>query len=214
VNKVLAELQPLLSETYEGIGLDLLTIYAVGEVSERNIDLSYENIVVAAFRLFPKKFSLLGYPPFPDSERVHHVLRRHVYTKDPRNQWLRGKFAHGFELIERGREVLQEARQALAVTMPQHKKVLSHTRRFEKILDEVRRSPAYLKFLQGKCDLVSEAECCQALQGTLDSNRQVLLDNLRQLRTIANDLEQSDVVEFLNWLDDRFGTFLSEGISR
>ena len=214
MNKVLDELQPLLSEKYEGIGLDLLTIYAVGEVSERKMDLSYENIVVAAFRLFPKKFSLLGYPSFPDSERVHHVLRRHVYTKDRDRQWLRGKFAHGFELAERGRQVLQEARQALAVAMPQRKKVLSHTRRFEKILDEVRRSPAYLKYAQGNRDLVSEAECCQALQGTLDSNRQVLLDNLRQLQTIANDLEQSDVAEFLNWLANRFGAFLSEGISR
>jgi hypothetical protein len=139
VNKVLDELQPLLSETYEGIGLDLLTIYAVGEVSERKMDLSYENIVVAAFRLFPKKFSLLGYPSFPDSERVHHVLRRHVYTKDRHKQWLRGKFAHGFELTERGCQVLQEATQALAVAVPQRKKVLSHTRRFEKILDEIRR---------------------------------------------------------------------------
>ena len=172
------------------------------------------NIVVAAFRLFPKKFSLLGYPLFPDSERVHHVLRRHVYTKDRDRQWLRGKFAHGFELIERGRQVLQEARQALAVAAPQRKKVLSHTRRFEKILDEVRRSPACLKYVQGNRDVVSEAECCNALQGTLDSDRQVLLDNLRQLQTIANDLEQSDVAEFLSWLDNRFRPFLSEGMSR
>ncbi len=211
MSKVLDELQPLLSETYEGIGLDLLTIHAVGEVSERKAGLSYENIVVAAFRLFPEKFSLLGYPSFPDSERVHHVLRRHVYTKHRDQQWLRGKFAHGFELTERGRQVLQEARQALSTATPQRKKVLSHTRRFEKILDEVRRSPAYLKFVQGKRDLVSEAECCNALQGTLDSNRQVLLDNLRQLQTIANDLEQSDIAKFLNWLDNCFDTFLREG---
>jgi len=211
VSKVLDELQPCLSETYEGIGLDLLTIYAVGEVSERKMDLSYENIVVAAFRLFPKKFSLLGYPSFPDSERVHHVLRRHVYTNNRDQQWLRGKFAHGFELTERGRQILQEARQSLTAGVPQHKKILSHTRRFEKILDEVRRSPAYLKYVQGKRDLVSEAECCNALQGTLDSDRQVLLNNLHQLQTIANDLEQSDVVTFLNWLDNCFGTFLREG---
>lgn len=211
MNKVLDELQPLLSETYEGIALDLLAIYAVGEVSERKMNLSFENIAVAAFRLFPKKFSLLGYPSFPDAKRVHHVLRRCVY-KD--KQWLRGKFVHGFELTERGHKVLQEARQALTVAMPQRKKVLSHTRRFEKILDEVRRSPAYLKYVQGNHDLVSEAECCHALQGTLDSNRQVLLDNLRQLQTIANDLEQSDIAEFLTWLDNRFGAFLSEGDSQ
>jgi hypothetical protein len=68
--------------------------------------------------------------------------------------------------------------------------------------------------VQGERDVVSEAECCQALQGTLDSNRQVLLDNLHQLQTIANDLEQSDITEFLTWLDNRFAAFLTEGISR
>jgi hypothetical protein len=212
VNKVLDELQPLLHETYEGVGLDLLTIYAVGEVSERKMDLSYENIVVAAFRLFPKKFSLLGYPLFPDSERVHHVLRRHVYAKDRHKQWLRGKFAHGFELTEGGRQVLQEAREALAVATPQRKKVLSHTRRFERILEEVKCSPAYRKYDEGHRDSVSEAECCHVLQGTLDSNRQVLLDNLRQLQNIAIDLEQTDIAEFFGWLDDRFRPFLREGV--
>jgi len=211
VSKILDELQPLPPEKYEGIDLDSLTIFVVGEMEGRKADISFENIVVGVFRFFPKKFSLLGYPLFPDSQRVHQVLRRCVY-KD--RQWLRGKFKHGFELTERGRQILQKTREALTGGMQQPKKVLPHTRRLERILDEVRRSPAYLKNVQGHRDSISEGECCHVLQGTLDSNRKVLLDNLRQLQTIANDLEQGDIVEFLKWLDDRFGAFLSKGISR
>lgn len=214
MNKVLDEFQPFATEVYEGVGLDLLTIYAVGEVSDRKIDLSYENIVVAAFRLFPKKFSLLGFPLYPDSERVHHVLRRHVYTNNHTKQWLRGKFGHGFELTDQGRQVIDEARRSLAGATPQRKKVMSHTRRFEKILRELTAAPAYRKYEEGRRDAISEAECCHVLQGTLDSHRPVLLENLRQLCTIANDLEQSDIASFLKWLDERFGSFLREGGSR
>ncbi len=211
MSKALDELQAIAPEAYEGVNLDSLTIYVVGEVGAREVDLSFENIVVAAFRLFPKKFSLLGYPSFPDAQRVHQVIRRCVY-KD--RQWLRGKFAHGFELTERGRQVLQKARQTLAGVTPERNKALSHTRRLERILEELRHSPAYAKFVQGKRAIVSEAECCHVLQGTLDSHRPVLLGNLRQLQNIASDLEQGDITEFLTWIDHRFGAFLSQGVSR
>jgi hypothetical protein len=210
LNKPLEELQPLPPETYEGVNLDWLTIYVVGEVEERKVDLSFENIVVAAYRLFPKKFSLLGYPSYPDAKRIHYALWRCTY-KD--RQWVRGKARQGFELTERGRRALQEAREALSGGVPQRKKAYSHTRRWEKILDEVKRSPAYSKYSQDQRDLVSQAECCHALQGTLDSHRDVLLDNLGKLQTIADQLEQSDLVEFFKWIEERFGAFLREGAS-
>lgn len=208
MNKVLNELQPLPQERYEGVNLNWLTLYVVGEVEKTRMELSFENIVVAAFRIFPKKFSLLGYPMFPDAKRVHDALWRCAY-KD--RKWLRGKTSQGFEFTERGRQVLQEAREALVGTVPQRKKTLSQTRRFERILDEVKRSPAYRRYEEGHRDAISEAECCHVLQGTLDSHRQVLLDNLRQLQHIADDLGRSDIVDLLNWLEGRFRAFLGKG---
>ena len=52
-------LKPYSLALYEGMNLNWLVV-AVSAVEESGIALSFEHVVVAAFRLFPKKFSLLG----------------------------------------------------------------------------------------------------------------------------------------------------------
>lgn len=46
---------------YKNIDLDHLIMYAIDQIEKKGVDLSYENIVVAAFKLFPNKFSLQGF---------------------------------------------------------------------------------------------------------------------------------------------------------
>jgi hypothetical protein len=91
-----------------------------------------------------------------------------------------------------------------------HKKTYSQTRRFEKLLAEARTAPAYVKYSQGTPDKVSEAECCHVLQGTLDSDRRVLADNLTKLKGMATELGQEDMVVFMDWLETRFARFLEK----
>ncbi len=201
----LQELKPFPPHLYEGSNLNWLVLYAVGMLEERRIDLSFEHVVVAAFRLFPKKFSLLGYPKHPDAKRVHDALWRCAYKN---RQWLLGKTSQGFAFTERGRQELELARQALKSGSLSQKKTFSQTRRFEKLLAEVRTAPAYAKYSQGTPDKVSEAECCYVLQGTLDSDRGVLARNLTKLKGMADELEQKDIVAFMDWLGARFVRFL------
>jgi len=193
---------------YEGINLNWLVLYAVGVLEERRVDLSFEHIVVAASILFPKKFSLLGYPKHPDAKRVHDALWRCAYKN---RQWLLGKTSQGFALTERGRKELEMAKQALKKSSLPQKKTFSQTRRFEKLLAEVRIAPAYAKYSKGESDKVSESECCHVLQGTLDSDRRVLADNLTKLKGMADELEQKDIVVFMDWLGARFASFLGRG---
>jgi len=119
-----------------------------------------------------------------------------------------GKTSQGFAFTERGRQQLELARQALQKDYRPAKKTFSQTRRFEKLLGEVKAAPAYAKFLTGQRDRISEAECCNVLQGTLDSDRRVLLDNLTKLKTIATDLQEREAVAFMDWLGQRFARFL------
>ena len=208
MSKILDELRPLPPESYEGGNLNWLIMFAVGELEARKVDLSFENVVVAAFRLFPKKFSLLGHPSYPDAKRVHDALVLRCAYKD--RQWLEGKTRQGFLLTDRGLRAVEKARELVGGGGPQRKKALSQTRRWEKIFGELRSSPAYRKYEQGQSDIVSEAECCHVLQGTLDSNRQVLIDNLSKLQNITKELEERDVASFLDWLKKQFGRFLGE----
>jgi len=203
-NRSLQELKPFPPHLYEGTNLDWLVLYAVGMLEEKRVDLSFEHVVVAAFRLFPKKFSLLGYPEHPDAKRVHDALWR--CAKD--RQWLLGKTRQGFAFTERGRKGLEIANQALKGGSLLQKKTFSQTRRFEKLLAEVRTAPAYVKYSNGTPDKVSEAECCHVLQGTLDSDRRVLADNLTKLKGMAAELDQKDIAVFMDWLESRFARFL------
>jgi len=193
---------------YEGINLNWLVLVAVGVVEEAGVDLSLESIVIAAFRLFPKKFSLLTYPEHPDAIRVDKALRR-CTAKD--RQWLLGKTSQGFAFTQRGRRELELARETLQKDYQPTKKTLSQTRRSERLLAEVNASPAYVKYRKGERDKITASECCHVLQGTLDSNRRVLRDNLAKLRQMGADLEQKEVVTFMDWLGQRFARLLKEG---
>lgn len=190
---------------YEGTNLNWLVLFSVGVLEERRIDLSFEHITIAAFKLFPKKFSLLTYPEHPDAKRVHDALWRCAYKN---RQWLLGKTSQGFAFTERGRQELELAKKALQEGYLAQRKTYSQTRRFEKLLAEVRAAPAYAKYLRGDRDKITEAECCHVLQGTLDSDRRVLSDNLTKLREMAAGLDQTDIVGFMEWLAQRFARSL------
>src|SRR5437879_5397048 len=62
-------------ETYRGIPLGELAAYAIGILSENRVDCSYENLTVVLFKLFPEKFSLVGFREFPDGDRVSNTIR-------------------------------------------------------------------------------------------------------------------------------------------
>jgi hypothetical protein len=190
---------------YDGVNLDWLVLLSVSAVEESGVDLSLEHIVMAAFKLFPGKFSLLAYPSHPDAIRVDKALRR---CTDKDRQWLIGKTSQGFAFTERGRQQLELIRQRLQKDYRPAKKTFSQTRRSEKLLGEVKAAPAYAKFLKGQQDKISEAECCNVLQGTLDSDRRVLRDNLAKLKAMATDLQEKETVTFMDWLGQRFARFL------
>jgi len=207
-SKILDRLKSYPPALYEGTNLNWLVLVAVGAVQDAGGDLSLENIVIAAFRLFPKKFSLLTYPEHPDAIRVDKALRR-CTAKD--RLWLSGKTSQGFAFTQRGRRELDLARQTLQKDHQPIQKSLSQTRRFERLVAEVNASPAYVKYLSGERDKITDSECCHALQGTLDSDRRVLRDNLDKLKQMAADLEQREAVTFMDWLAHRFARLLKEG---
>jgi hypothetical protein len=198
------ELVPLKEGKYINVDLDHLMIYAMGQLHKLNADLSFENAVVAAFRLFPKKFALLGYPEYPDSDRVMNCLNRCVKPK----HWLNGKPRQGFILNERSDKHIKEAEDLISGLAQEKSKAFSKTRRKELVLSELISSQAYKKYRKGQGDLISESEMCNLLQGTLDSDRQTLKDNLNSLKMFSKELDRKDISEFLSWVEQHFRNYM------
>jgi hypothetical protein len=193
------------SEAYEKIDLDRLAMIAVSELHERNIDLSSENAVVACFKLFPKKFALSGYPNYPDSDRIRNCLNRCTRSS---KKWLSGKALHGFGITERSIPIVREARALLTGRKIKKTKATSQTRRKESLVAELKASSAFSKYSEKETDKVSAADLCIALQGTLDSSKEILRDNLNTLKTFATEIEDQKAAEFLDWLENKFKVYL------
>jgi hypothetical protein len=79
------ELKSFGEAKYENVDLDHLIMYVISQLEKIGADLSFENAAVAAFKLFPKKFSLPGYPEYPDGKRIHDCLFRCTFKT---KQWL------------------------------------------------------------------------------------------------------------------------------
>ena len=192
---------------YENLDLDRLIMYVMGQLDKLGADLSFENAVVAAFKLFPKKFSLLGFPSYPDSLRVYTCLWR--CSTDKNKQWLGGKIRQGFILTDRSRKFIKETENLLSGISPKEKKASSQTRRKELLLAEIEKSSAYIKYLNGQGNLITEADLCFLLQGTLDSSREILRENFYTLKRYAEELENKDVLKLLSSLEERFKNFFN-----
>lgn len=200
------KLKEIREDKYENVDLDHLMMYIMGQLEQIGADLSYENAVVAAFKIFPRKFSLPGYPEYPDSNRVEQCLWR---CAGKTRQWLGGKARQGFIITDRSRLFIKEADDLLSGILYKKTKATSQTRRKESILTEVAASYGYKKYLKGEGDSITEAELCFLLQGTLDSSKETLKKNFNSLRIFADELARKDVVEFLDWLEERFKMFLN-----
>lgn len=193
---------------YENVDLDHLIMYVMGQLEEIGADLSFENAVIAAFKLFPQKFSLLGFPSYPDSLRIYTCLWR--CSTDKKKQWLGGKIRQGFNITERSKFFIKEAEALLGGLSPKKIKATSQTRRKEFLMAEVETSPAYIKYTKGQSDSITKADFCFLLQGTLDSSRETLKDNFISLKKFTEELKREDVLMFLKWLEVRFRNFLGE----
>ncbi len=201
----LLKLSQLDQKTYQNVSLDHLIMYAISVLNEKGINLSYENIVVAAFQLFPKKFQLLGFPEYPDGKRVHDCLFHCTFKT---KQWLGGKTRQGFIITDRSKIYISEAENLLFGGSQQRSKGKSQTRRKEFVLAEVEQSSAYHKYINKLSDSITEAELCFLLQGTLDTPKKILQDNLRTLKDFALEAQNEDVASFLIWVENKFRYYL------
>ena len=205
----IARLNPIDPSKYENMGIDHLVVFSVGRLDKMDVDLSFENIVVAAFKLFPKKFSLPGYPEYPAGKRIHDALWR---CSDPKQKgWLGGKTAHGFSVTEKSEMIIKEAEDLISGVSPKAPRTKPKSRRRKDIImSEVEKSSAYEQYIGGQKESISNGEFCFLLQGTLDSSKDILFANLNSLKVIASELEKEEILKFLDCLEEQFKELLED----
>ena len=200
-------------EIYERIGYDELVTYSIYSLERNKKDTTFENIVAEAFGLFPKRFSLRGYPEWPDSAVVNKSWLRCRTDK----KYIVGSVKDGFKLTQRGLEVaeriegqLREGRSA-----PSNSKVKTELRtRAGRLLRDLEQRPAYIRFQSERTvEGVSQDDFADILLVLPDSPASRLKSNLEQFKDAARLYEREDVVQFLHALEEKFSNRLGVSVA-
>ena len=68
--------KPFLENVYQNLSLTDLVLFGLFSLETKSIEADFPNLVAECFELFPNKFSLQGYPKYPDSWRVGREIQR------------------------------------------------------------------------------------------------------------------------------------------
>jgi hypothetical protein len=188
-------------DDYLSIDKDRLILIVIDYLNSKNIEITFDKLTVAAFKLFPKKFSLIGFPEYPDAKTVNDCVFLHcVKTK----KWVSGNAQTGYKITEKGQYFLEEAKKMLKGeikttrkygTIPQRKEVT-----FIKIL---KKTIAYKKYVQNKKEDISNYEILEALRVPERESKEIVENHLRKYLEYANKISDSEAIAFLEFIEKK-----------
>ena len=191
-------------ERYKQIDNDRLVVYGVYILEKNGIEPTFDNVVVVVFKLFPDRFSLIGFPHYPDAKRVHDCLWHCTYrTKN----WLNGNAKSGFRLSEKGRYILEETFNRMKGKIKIGRVFDTKARRKEVFfIDWIKRTGAFKKYTNGEGDSISEVEVREFLRVSNDTSKNIMRQNLEKYREYARKIGDPLVEEFLNFIKRKWGS--------
>lgn len=207
--KIISSFDPFTEKTYRDMDLDRLIVYSLRRLEGKNIPLYFDLITAAAFRLFPKKFSMAAFPQYPDTNRTNKAVRR--LTDPKRKNWATGNVENGFYLTELGREIAEEVEVTLANPDRQQKTkpaTRSRGRSSEDDTKEVHESDLFKQWQESGS--ASPHEFFAFLRATPYTPKALLSEHLKQLKQSAADADDKEVLRFLEWVNEKFGNLTSE----
>lgn len=193
---------------YSAIGLDQLLTYAVDRVLSRGEDCTFEEIVRECFTTFPQRFGFERFPEWPDSTRVDKSWRR---CRTDRG-WIVGNVKTGFQITPAGevvaRQVGRQLRGGNGAKEPVKGKARSREAAAVKYVRET--TPFQRWTANGNEFIMRFPEFVALLNGTLETPRLVLRQNLQFYKQSAKAVSDEAVSSFLDDCENRFVDLLKE----
>jgi hypothetical protein len=202
----LKELEPLLQEQYSGVNNDHLLTYAIELLSRTTIPLTFENIVVAVFRLFPECFSLIGFPEYPDAAKINRTL---LHCRPKYRNLIIGNASNGYRLTSAGELTAQNVqkhflREVDIRDRKTHKKKPDRTYTGLKIVNRIENSVLYQLWRQNRTNEIGSFEIWSFLDTAPYTDKTVLRQILRDFKDAVHMNQREDLMEFLHWIQDKY----------
>jgi len=198
------------SEIYRHLPYDDLLVLALFSVMEKKMGATFENLVVECYRLFPDRFGLPGYVNiYPDSAQVEKSWLRCRTDK----ALITGNKAQGFQLTDRGFDLVQKVRDKLSAESITEKNVsaIRGDRRTKhgRIVKQLEGNPLFKNYLKYGNDInINEFEFCDIIYCTLDALPEMRRNNIRQLKDALKDYNRADMLNFIKLCENKFAYLL------
>lgn len=193
--------------SYKDVDLTGLAAYSILRLHDLSVPITFENLVVALFKLFPDKFSLVGYSQYPDAARVGRTL---LQLGPKYRNWARGSVQKGFVLTDAGVAKAKAVAKTLSgmggsqQQRAQHKSA-PRTMDLSKDIAAIEQSSLYRKWKTGSdIGQCGSIELFDLLGAYAYTPARVLRDRLKLLEATAIQVNRTDIVEFLDAVRKQF----------
>lgn len=208
--KEVRDFQEVPPEKYEGIDLNRLAVYGIFLLLESAIPVTFENLVVALYRMFPKKFCIEGFEEYPDAARVNRAL---LQLRPKYRDWARGSVHTGFTLTETGKAVVRQTKELLeggVPHLPARRTPRPRTRDLSKDLAEITESGLFRAYSTGRLDSVPQRLVYDLLHAFPYTPRKVLIKRMNELVQMAKQCHRDEIVRFLQWVESSYPTLFKD----
>jgi len=187
-------------EDYSALNKDRLVLFAVEFLHSKKIEPTFDKVVAATFKLFPKKFALIGFPEYPDGRTIYYCVYNHCTLT---NKWLIGSVQSGFKVTDKGGYYLEETKKMLEGKILVRKKSSAVPKRKEvTFLKELETTTAYKKYARkGELD---EADYYTALKAPI-GNKELATAHLEKFLEYAVRVNNVKMISFLKEIKKYFG---------
>lgn len=180
-----------------GGSLDDLLVVAALDIERDGQQLTFERLVARCFERFPSRFSLRGYPQWPDSNVVNKSWLR---ARTDRH-WLVGSVREGFRLTPEGRRHAERLEQGAQSRRPRAS--TDRRTREGRLLEALRATTTFKRFAE-EGDRVSFdlADIADALLASENTSVKTLIASGAQFRAAAALYDDREAQRFLDLVDE------------
>lgn len=213
----LLKLVPFDRDFYKNISLTSLTAYSIFWLSEWSITTSYENISVINSKLFPGKFSMVGWSQFPDAFRTNRSLlqmrpkyRNLAYSASDKGVFLNENGLKEAKALINSLGIPTVSGKEISYSKTERGKGRSRSVHPEDAIKKIKQSRIYGLYIEGLFDS-SEAIHLIGLLGVYDHTpSKEKKRKLKELIDFAKEINNKEVVGFLNQVQEKFEKYLNK----
>ena len=194
------ELKMFEESKYSDIGMNELIVYTTFKLSKEKGTITREELVLGAFKLFPKKFRLKGHDNWPDSAVID---KRWLDCRH--KEYLSGTNTEGLSILPKGIELVQLTEKKLKISSNQNKYRKDNRTRSGKISTIMQNSDGYKKFLKNNnIDEINEFDLREILHCTMDSTQEILNQSYIELSQHLKASNENEMLVFLENIKKKY----------